>query len=200
MLKTIFALFMLAVVSLQSHAFASSSNSCPQVQSTYSKAASNKNVLAKDHPHFPVLKEHGKLYFNFTGVTGAVREQQAGASLTGTWQAFVITPDKRTFKGPVFDASFPPPENFQILVKPPILYGTYTVCVKNISVLNDGSTFVGAFIDPDILVTDSFNQKIAGFFMQSAEDQFGQNGNPQNNPVQSTIQGFFIPTFTEINK
>lgn len=208
MQKTLFALFMLANIAVQSHAFATP-NQMNTSQSAKPNSVIGKKILAKDRPHFPVLKEHGKLYFTFfsSALKAAALSVNAGqaaqdsTNLTGSWQAFVITPDKRTFKGPVFNASFPQPENFRILVKPPILYGTYTICVRNISVTQtDGAPFQGSFISPDILVTDSFNQKIASLFMTSASDLAGINNTPQNNPVQSTIQGFFVPTFTEINK
>lgn len=184
---------------------AASSFASSYLMSFSPKPAFEGQTVQKDlhHDFHPILKDHGKLYFQFMApqfqAHSPNNNQNAPAEdegdLIGEWQAMVITPDKRTFKSPVFNA-VSSPETFIIQVKPPILYGTYTVCVTNMSVTNaDGSTFQGSFIDPTITVLNSFNKKISIFYMQSAEDQ-----QEQNNNTLSTIQGFFVPPTTFIKK
>lgn len=142
--------------------------------------------LAKDGPRLPVLKEHGKLFFNFVV---NLPSETPDVAPTGTWQAFVITPDKRRYSSQVYDITSQPTE-FRILVQPPIHYGNYTVVIENINVQNvDGSAFTGSFIDNEVIVTTTFNQKNLSFFVDSAE---WQNVFSLNNLPGHAIQGFVV--------
>ena len=145
------------------------------------------NALPKGHPRFHVLRDRGKLIFHFTTFLYA---EDVLVDVTGQWQAFILTPDQRKFKGPKIDVSAPPSQ-FEILVDSPILFGNYTIVIENISAKYiAGQDFIGSFIEPNVTVTNNFNSKVATTFVFSASIQ---TFIPANNPIGSSVQGFFVP-------
>jgi hypothetical protein len=218
-MRILFSALLLSLISFSSSGLMSSGKSLVATPDSKTTAA---NILAKGHPHFPVLKEHGKLFFDFSLLARVRAIKKSGLTpdqpstptatptaapvqpelniipLVGKWQTFVITPDKRRYEGPIIDINSEP-TGFRILVEPPILFGTYTIVVHNISVQGqDGvSPFFESLIDEQVQVTNTFNNKIVTFTVQSAELQ---DFNETDNLPNHSIQGFFIPTPDFISK
>ena len=106
--------------------------------------------LAKGHPGYKILKAPGTLFFTFTTASSL------GASVPkGKWRASIITPDKKTYKGPIIDVTSAP-TTFEIEVTHPILCGTYRIVVENISV----TSFLGSLTTAFVKVTNSFNSEV----------------------------------------
>jgi hypothetical protein len=197
-MRTLFSALLFSLISFSSSGLMSAGKS--QAANPDSKTLAANQLFAKGQPHFPVLKEHGKLFFDFVVQENRIRVRPRieDAVLQGQWQTFVITPDKRRYEGPTINIESEP-TTFRILVEPPILFGTYTVVVKNISVqFSDGSPFTGSFLADNgqfagsiVQVSNTFNSKLATFNIQSSEQQ--NFFNLENLPNHS-IQGFFIPT------
>lgn len=175
MQKTLFALLMLTSLSLQSLSFAASNSEM--------KIAEQEQALAKGKQDFIVLKEHGKLFFTFTPTQPADLDQ----AVVGTWQAFVVTPDDKTFEGPIIDVTAPP-ATFVITVDHPILFGDYTVVIKDISATGYPTDFISQLIT----VTNSFNNLAVDTAVTSFGVVEGKESTSTFDPAQFT-QGTFRP-------
>src|SRR6185295_7175221 len=137
----------------------------------------------------PILRERGKLFFQFTSFAYA---PEILRTLKGQWQVLIITPDLKTYKGPKIDASAPP-TSFAIIVDSPILFGNYLIVVENINArFKSGNNFRGSFINPDVAITNTFNAKVADAYILSAQNQALISA---KNPIGSSIQGYFVPPF-----
>ena len=146
-------------------------------------------------PSFPVLRHHGKLFFE---CIVSFQVQVSDSDLGGTFETFIISPDFRKFQGPKIDASAPPTA-FEIIVDPPILLGPYVLVVRNIDVaFSNGDPFIGSFLDPSINVRNSFNRKVSSTFLDSL--YLMNFPEPVSNLPQHSVQGIFIPPLNFISK
>ena len=137
------------------------------------ETASNEQQLIPKND-VAVLKSHGTLSFTFTPNFSALAK--------GEWRLLVITPDKKTFKGPKITIPTSPASPITFAVKHPIFFGLYTIATENINVTNFLSS-TPDLIDGFVTITNSFNSKSIDVAITSAVT---------NNP--GTIQeGYFTP-------
>jgi hypothetical protein len=184
MQKTLLALLMLAGLSFQSHAFASS-----DLRADVNQTFSRKNAIAKD-TDFLVLKKQGKLFFTFTPTLPTDVFNEFDITVAGKWQAFVVTPDDKTFAGPVIDTTMPPGQ-FTITVDHKILFGTYTVIIKDLTATGYPTDFTSTLIT----VTNSFNNQAVDVAVTSQNAAFNE-GIPNSFITLEPgnfVQGSFVP-------
>lgn len=126
------------------------------------KSVHASTMIAKDSDDFEIVSHHGELYFTITPLDNE--------GIAGQWQALVVTPDGRRFKGDKVNFSGPSAPVI-ITVRHPIVFGTYTLVFKNI----DGvvpSPPIFPYTGP-IFVTNSYNQFIGTIYEQT-ENGFAQ--------------------------
>lgn len=110
-------------------------------------------LLAKDASEFEIVSEHGKLFFTITTL--------GELALQGQWQALVLTPDHKKFKGPVVNFA-DPATTFTITVEHPIVFGVYTLVFKNIDA-EFGNLLTLPYAAP-IVVTNSYNTHVGRIY------------------------------------
>jgi hypothetical protein len=158
MQKTLLALLMLIGSFTSSH-----------LMSAETSTLSAKQLLAKDHD-FRTVTSRGKLLFTFATTTAAIGPTPTPAGETDVnaangiistprlFQVSIVTPNKKVIKGPKINVNNELSE-FTIIVDPPILFGTYTIVVKNISITSSNGNFSNSntLIEPIVVVQNSLN-------------------------------------------
>jgi hypothetical protein len=199
MQKTHFLLLMLIASFSSSHLKGAEKRA---LQATKKEPLLSQNFLPKGSD-FKKVTERGKLIFRFSTTTTG-RATPAGALFfrnntpsptpdatpdatpfsVATSQIFyrviIRTPDKKEIRGPKINFNNPPAE-FTIIVPPSILYGTYTIVVKNISIPEEEQ--IDSIISPLVIVQNSLNRNIAFTSVQ------GSAPNPGD-----SYEGEFVPT------
>lgn len=113
---------------------------------------SKGTFINEEKSGFPVVSEHGSLFFNITSLENET---------PGQWQAFVIAPDGKKTHGPKINFT-DPDLDFTIEVKGPILFGAYNLVFYNLSIPNP---FLFEFVpyNTPYTVTSSYSSHTAVF-------------------------------------
>lgn len=135
--------------------------------------------LPKDRKHFDVLTHKGHMIFNFNLANGA----SFAPSTPAKFRVYIDTPTGKRIPGPVIDGQSPT-SFFRVIVKPPILFGTYTIVVQDLNIPSNQQNL----IDQGVIVTNSLNTKQAEAIVQAP-----QRPSAPANPGD-TIIGYFNPT------
>ena|SRR6185295_11501662 len=139
---------------------------------------SKSRAFAKDRHDFPVLTNKGKMIFSFT-----VGNISFAPNAPAKYRIYILTPDGKKINGPQLDGQ-KIQSLFRVIVKPPILFGTYTIVVENLNIPSNTQML----IDKTVFVTNSLNTKVARTTVQAA-----QNPSAPANPGDTVI-GYFNPT------
>ena len=142
MQKLLLAVLATGIFSCSSWLQAEQSNGFMLGAKEKSYAKKNSLFLAKK-PVFPEITQKGHLVLRF--ITRRI------ATGIGTWQAFVITPDKRKFHGPEINVTTSS-QIVKIVIDPPILSGPYTLVFLNKNISNRPNLDVN-----DLIITEGSN-------------------------------------------
>ena len=141
--------------------------------------ACESRPLGKEMSNFAVLTNKGRMIFNFNLANGASFAPGAPAK----FRVYINTPNGKRIKGPVIDGQ-KPSSFFRVIVKPPILAGTYTIVIQDLNIPSNSQTLV----DQGVIVTNSLNT-----IQALATVQAPQNPSAPANP-HDTVTGYFNPT------
>ncbi|HXF28469.1 MAG TPA: hypothetical protein VN457_01345 [Chlamydiales bacterium] len=143
----------------------------------------SKHLAKHERQHISEVSHTDKLFFFFET---AGKASVPPGSPPQYVQAYIMTPDERKIKGPKIDVT-DPVSDFQITVEPPILFGSYTVVIENLS----APKAIGTFIKPNVVVKNSHNTQLSTILVKR---ELITPFNPGD-----TAQGSFVPfhTFTK---